>query len=49
MSSGLDFDQIDAVLDLDVRAGGFDRNVANPRGRVRRQGRRRSAPASVTR
>ena len=27
---GLDFDQIDAVLDLDVRAGGFDRNVANP-------------------
>ena len=27
---GLDFDQIDAVLDLDVQAGGFDRNVASP-------------------
>ena len=27
---GLDFDQIDAVLDVNVRAGGFDRNVANP-------------------
>ncbi len=27
---GLDFDQIGAVLDLDVQAGGFDRNVASP-------------------
>ena len=27
---GFDFDQIDAVLDLDVTAGGFDRSVANP-------------------
>ncbi|MGD9701160.1 MAG: ABC transporter permease [Acidimicrobiia bacterium] len=27
---GLDFDQIDAVLDLDVQAGGFDRNAVNP-------------------
>ena len=27
---GLDFDQIEAVLDLDVQAGGFDRSVANP-------------------
>ena len=27
---GFDFDQIEAVLDLDVQAGGFDRNVVNP-------------------
>ncbi len=27
---GFDFDQINAVLDLDVRAGGFESNVANP-------------------
>jgi putative ABC transport system permease protein len=27
---GFDFDQIDAVLDLDVRAGGFDRRVEHP-------------------
>ncbi|HEY5877254.1 MAG TPA: ABC transporter permease, partial [Ilumatobacteraceae bacterium] len=27
---GLDFDQIDALLDLEVQAGGFDRTVANP-------------------
>jgi putative ABC transport system permease protein len=26
---GLDFDQIGAVLDLDVQAGGFDRDIAN--------------------
>lgn len=27
---GVEFDQIEAVLDLDVRTGSFDRNVANP-------------------
>ncbi len=27
---GLDFGQIDAVLDVDVRAGGFDHSAANP-------------------
>jgi len=27
---GFDFDQIASVLDVDVRAGGFDRNVTNP-------------------
>ncbi len=27
---GFDFDQIQAILDLNVRAGGFDRSVANP-------------------
>ncbi len=27
---GLDFDQVEAVLDLDIQAGGFDSNVANP-------------------
>ncbi len=27
---GLDFSQIEAILDVDVKAGGFDRNVANP-------------------
>jgi putative ABC transport system permease protein len=27
---GFDFDQIDAVLDLDVQAGGFDHNASNP-------------------
>jgi putative ABC transport system permease protein len=27
---GLDFGQINSVLDLDVRAGGFDHSVANP-------------------
>ena len=26
----VEFDQVDAVLDLDVRAGGFERTVANP-------------------
>ena len=27
---GFEFDQIDSVLDLDVKSGGFDRNAVNP-------------------